>query len=226
MSEFDRYTNDYQTMLHESLSLLGGFNDYYLLQKVNFLKKTTDQTNVHSILDFGCGLGGTTLMLKNAFPESRVVGVDVSELSLEKARQHASGVEFGSISDEVFMASCIGVFDIIYVANVFHHVPPESRISVMDTLKSMLASNGEIFFFEHNPYNPITKWVVSRCKFDENAILLFPRESRLLFEEACLKVQKTKYLLFFPYMFRYFSKLELFLCWLPLGAQYCVRVTK
>ena len=51
MSEFDRYTNDYQAMLNESLSLLGGFNDYYLLQKVNLLKKTTDQTSTQSILD-------------------------------------------------------------------------------------------------------------------------------------------------------------------------------
>jgi len=226
MSEFDRYTNDYQAMLNESLSLLGGFNDYYLLQKVNLLKKTTDQTSTQSILDFGCGLGGTTLMLKNAFPESRVVGMDISELSVDKARQHGPNLEFGCISDKAFMASCEGVFDIIYVANVFHHVPTEKRVVVMDTLRSMLANNGKVFFFEHNPYNPITRWVVSRCKFDKNAILLFPKESRLLFEQAGFKVKKTKYLLFFPYMFRHFSKLESLFGWLPLGAQYCVTATK
>jgi len=226
MSEFDRYTNSYQAMLDESLAPLGGFNAYYLLQKVNLLKNATEQACVQSILDFGCGLGGTTLMLKNAFPESRVVGVDISELSLEKARQHGSNIEFGCTSDEVFMATCMGAFDIIYVANVFHHVSPPDRVSVVETLKSMLANKGKVFFFEHNPYNPITKWVVSRCKFDENAILLSPKESRLLFEKAGFKMEGTTYLLFFPYILRYFSRLEALFGWLPLGAQYCVSSTK
>lgn len=226
MSEFDRYIDDYKTMLDESLAPLGGSNDYYLLQKVNLLKNATEQTSIQSILDFGCGLGGTTLMLKNAFLQSRVVGIDISELSLDKARQHCSSIEFGCTSDKEFMDSCVGAFDIIYVANVFHHVSPEDRISVMESLKLMLTDKGKIFFFEHNPYNPITKWVVSRCKFDESAILLLPKESRLLFKKAGFKIESTKYILFFPYILRYFSKVEIFFGWLPLGAQYCVTATK
>jgi SAM-dependent methyltransferase len=226
MSEFDQYVDDYKVMLDESLGLLGKSNDYYLLQKINFLKNATQQINILSIMDFGCGLGGATCMLKNAFFETRVVGADISELSLEKAREHYASIEFGCTTDKKFIDSCVGAFDIIYVANVFHHILPSDRNSVMESLKFMLREGGKVFLFEHNPLNPLTKWVVSRCKFDKNAILLSPKESRFLFKKAGFKIVDTKYLIFFPYKLRCFSKFEIFLGWLPFGAQYCMTATK
>jgi len=41
MSEFDQYVDDYKVMLDESLGVLGKSNNYYLLQKINFLKNAT-----------------------------------------------------------------------------------------------------------------------------------------------------------------------------------------
>jgi SAM-dependent methyltransferase len=225
MAEFDRYTDDYNVMLDESLAPLGGFDDYYLHRKVALLENSVQKADVRSVLDFGCGLGGTTLMLQKAFTDARVVGVDISEKSIEQAKLHSPGIEFGCISDDVFMASCSGTFDLVYVANVFHHVPLIERTIVMSTMKSMLAPNGKVFFFEHNPYNPITKWVVSRCEFDRDAILLTPRESRSLFERSGFNVDRTMYLLFFPHLLRFLSKIESSLKWLPLGAQYCVAAS-
>ncbi len=226
MSEFDQFAYQYQSILDDSLSLFGGFNDYYLLKKVDLIKKNTKQINIQSILDFGCGLGKTSSMLKNLFIESRVVGMDISELSLNRARQHSPNVEFGCVSDKAFMDSCVNAFDIIYIANVFHHISPEKRSNIINLLKSMLKNNGEIFFFEHNPYNPITRFIVSRCKFDKNAILLSPQESRVLFENAGFNLQKTYYLIFFSYKLRCISNLEFLLSWLPIGAQYSIFLTK
>jgi hypothetical protein len=95
----------------------------------------------------------------------------------------------------------------------------------MNMLKNMLAPNGKVFFFEHNPYNPITRWVVSRCEFDRDAILITPRDSRNLFETSGFNVDSTKYILFFPHMLRFLSKVESSLKWLPFGAQYCVSAS-
>ena len=225
MAEFDRYTNDYDDMLDKSLAPLGGFNDYYLYRKVALLEKSVHKADVRSVLDFGCGLGGTTLMLQKSFPDAHVVGADISEKSIEQARLLGPGIEFGCISDDVFLASCSGTFDLVYVANVFHHVPLIERNFVMSTLKNMLAPNGKVFFFEHNPYNPITKWVVSRCEFDRDEILLTPHESRSLFEASGFNVDSTMYLLFFPHILRFLSKIESSLKWLPFGAQYCVSAS-
>jgi len=177
-------------------------------------------------MDFGCGLGGATCMLKNALFEARVVGTDISELSLEKAREHYASIEFGCTADKKFIESCVGASDIIYVANVFHHILPSDRISVMESLKLMLREDGKVFLFEHNPLNPLTKWVVSRCKFDKNAILLSTKESRFLFKKAGFNIVDTKYLIFFPYILRCFSKIEIFFGWLPFGAHYCMTATK
>jgi SAM-dependent methyltransferase len=225
MAEFDRYTNDYDAMLEESLAPLGGFNDYYLHRKVSLVEIAVKKAGIRSVLDFGCGLGGTTLMLKKAFPDARVVGVDVSRESIEQASLRHSGIEFGCIADDVFIAPYLGTFDLIYIANVFHHVPLSERTIVMNTLRNMLAPNGKIFFFEHNPYNPMTKWIVSRCKFDRDALLLTAKESRYLLEKAGFKVDRTIYLLFFPHVLRALAKIELFITWLPLGAQYCVTAS-
>lgn len=41
------------------------------------------------IADVGCGVGFSTLLMAAAFPESRFVGFDFHEPSIEKARQHA-----------------------------------------------------------------------------------------------------------------------------------------
>jgi SAM-dependent methyltransferase len=226
MAEFDRYANDYKVMLDDSLAPLGGFNDYYLHRKVLLLEKSVKNNGgIQSVLDFGCGLGGTTLMLQKAFADARVVGVDISSNSIEQARLQSPGIEFGCIADDAFMASCWGTFDLVYVANVFHHVPLIERSIVMSTLKKMLAPNGRVFFFEHNPYNPITKWVVARCEFDRDAILLTPHEARSLFEESGFTVDRTMHFLFFPHMLRFLSKIESSLKWLPLGAQYCVAAS-
>ena len=90
MAEFDRYANDYKAMLDKSLAPLGGFNDYYLHRKVELVEKSVQKARIRSVLDFGCGLGGTTLMLQKAFANARVVGVDTSERSVEQASRQSS----------------------------------------------------------------------------------------------------------------------------------------
>ena len=113
-----------------------------------------------------------------------------------------------------------------YVANVFHHVPPAERVKVMRQVAGLLAPGGRLFFFEHNPFNPLTRWVVSRCEFDEDAILLRPAESRSLVRDAGLECARLGYLLFFPPKLGALVRLERALAWLPAGAQYCLEARK
>jgi 2-polyprenyl-3-methyl-5-hydroxy-6-metoxy-1,4-benzoquinol methylase len=42
-----------------------------------------------AVLDAGCGIGWSTIALANAFPNARVVGVDLDEASIEEARVNA-----------------------------------------------------------------------------------------------------------------------------------------
>lgn len=47
-----------------------------------------------SLLDIGCALGDGTNLLKDRFPEARIVGCDISELGIEKASARISSVEY------------------------------------------------------------------------------------------------------------------------------------
>ena len=48
-------------------------------------------------------------------------------------------------------------FDLVFVAGVFHHIPPEERQGAADAVAAHMAPGGSLVVFEHNPYNPVTR---------------------------------------------------------------------
>ena len=225
MSEFDKHAGGYADMLERSLAPIGGFDEYYTRRKVDHVAAAVAGSRPATLLDFGCGIGSTIGLLRGAFPDVRLAGADVSAGSIaEAARRHPA--ERFHLLDEGFARSHRDAFDVVYVANVFHHVPPAQRDAVMRQVSGLLAPGGRLFFFEHNPFNPLTRWVVSRCEFDEDAILLRPAEARALARQAGLEIVRLSYLLFFPPKLGAFVRLERGLGWLPAGAQYCLEARK
>ncbi len=77
------------------------------------------------ILDFGCGTGTLTCMLKRRFPEAEVFGLDVDADILQQARQKgdreglAIGWLHGSVSDH---SEGLAPVDRIVSSLVFHHL--------------------------------------------------------------------------------------------------------
>jgi hypothetical protein len=80
--------------------------------------------------------------------------------------------------------------------------------------------------FEHNPLNPLTRYAVSRCELDEDAVLLGARAVRELLAGAGLAVGERAHLLFFPWAGGPWRWLEGKLRGVPLGAQYFVAGEK
>ncbi len=72
-----------------------------------------------------------------------------------------------------------GSFDIVTISAVLHHVPVEERQAVYAELGRVLKPGGRIYVFEHNPRNPLVRYVIARTPIDANAILLDAREVRL-----------------------------------------------
>ena len=71
-----------------------------------------------------------------------------------------------------------GSFDIVTISAVLHHVPVAERAAVYAELGRVLKPGGRIYVFEHNPRNPLVRYVIARTPIDENAILLDEREVR------------------------------------------------
>ena len=220
--DFDKYTDNYNQLLRESTGFFSKNDAYFARYKVELMKSRLGRP-VKKILEYGCGIGRNIPFLREAFPQSEVVGTDLSRASLEIARQGQPDVEFLDESDG---ASNLGLFDLIFVAGVYHHVPIIERAHVSNLLYKRLHQSGDLFVFEHNPYNPVTRRIVSNCPYDDDAVLLSPKELKGYLVSEGFRYHRTEYCLFVPPSFTRLAWLEPRLGWLPLGGQYFVHVSK
>ncbi len=124
-----------------------------------------------------------------------------------------------------------GEFDLAYCNGVFHHIAPGQRLEALALIHGALCAGGLFSFWENNPWSPATRYVMSRCAFDRDAILLSPPEARALLRRGGFQILRTDFRFIFPRVLRAFRPIEDALYRLPLGAQYQVlcraeRVTR
>lgn len=220
--DFDEYAEKYDILLQNRLHFFDEA-DYFAEYKVrivrNYIKK-----NPKKILEYGCGIGRNLRPLSSFFPGAEIYGCDISEKSLQKALRDNPTAHFLVLGNDV--PSFHEEFDLIFVANVFHHIPPEAWKDTMFLLSEWIERDGEIFIFEHNPYNPVTRYLVNTCPFDEDAILLKPGAMETLLLKSGFRIVSMKYILFFPSSLKKLRFLEKHLIHLPLGGQYVVQAIK
>jgi len=219
--DFDDYSANYDELLHQSTKLYAEDSEYFAKYKVDLVRQNT-RSPVRCVLEYGCGTGRNIGYLQEAFPDAKIVGTDVSAESLRLARANNPGAEFELERPDLDL----GRFDLIFIASVFHHIPPTERLAVMKSLATRLAPGGSIDVFEHNPFNPVTRKIVNDCPFDADAVLLKPEELRRLFRHAGIRLEDVSYCLFVPPRLSWLIPLEKYLKWLPLGGQYWIRGTR
>lgn len=223
LPEFDQYATRYQADLNQSIPSAFAEDSYFAEYKIRYISRRIGSNHPTRLLDFGCGIGRSLSLLNKQFPNAELWGYDVSSQSVELASQQYLGIaHLTSNLDDLPIAG----FDIIFTANVFHHIPLTERIEALIRCKRLLSNSGRIFLFEHNPFNPVTRLIFERCPFDKGAVMLKQREALSLAEKAGLKVVRSDYTLFFPHQLSFLRPMEQLLGWLPLGAQYCVEMAK
>jgi 2-polyprenyl-3-methyl-5-hydroxy-6-metoxy-1,4-benzoquinol methylase len=218
---FDKYAHNYNEVLQNSLAGYGKNISYYARHKsIVISQNLTAQPK--TILDFGCGIGRNIEFLKQYFPSAEVTGYDVSPESVEVAKKYNPLTQF---YDKTNVRELESKVDIILIACVFHHIPPANRAKVMGLAKDLLSDTGEIFVFEHNPFNPLTRHIVKNCPLDKDAVLLKPSEVKALAYANSLLVTKQGYTLYLPAALKFLQPAEQLLTRLPLGTQYFVRAS-
>jgi SAM-dependent methyltransferase len=219
--DFDDYSERYDELMKKRLGFFEKDEGYFARYKIELVRRLL-HTRPRRILEYGCGIGRNMGHLGRIFPDSEIYGCDISKKSIEVAHRKNPGAFFFIAGENPPVPS----FDLVIVANVLHHVPPPERRTVVGGQVRLLAAQGCIFVFEHNPYNPLTRRIVNTCPFDKDAVLLEPGESRRLLEDAGASVERLGYCLFFPGFMRGIRRLERILAWLPLGGQYYVEAKK
>lgn len=225
VAEFDSYAHDYEALHAESVSASGFpvsyFDEYKIKEVARHLARIGWRDRAIKFLNFGCGIGKTERYARAELPNADIYGVDVSEKSIELAR--ARNCDLDGVSFAVFDGRTLPFdarFDVVFVANVFHHVPRAEHVELLRLLRGALRPGGLLFLFEHNPLNPLTRKTVRACAFDEGAVLLAPWYTRAILKESGFIETTLRFTLFFPAALRALIPFEKYLRKVPLGAQY------
>lgn len=180
------------------------------------------------VLDFGCGIGDSTPLLRDILGAAHVVGVDPSAASIEhgrKAQAHEANVTLLT-SAQLESAEHESAFDVAYANGVFHHIPVAERVNAARSVWRALAPGGRMFLWENHAGHPGTRFIMFRCEFDDDAIPVWPHQARSLLERAGFVVEATEYRFLFPRALSFLRPLEKRLLRLPIGAQYVVVARK
>jgi SAM-dependent methyltransferase len=223
MSAFDEYRDTYRDALRRAISFASSDVDFFTEAKaralLDVIRRLLGNPAEVRVLDVGCGPGETDAYLVPHV--RRLHGVDVSEGILEAARARNPGVVYTAY-DGGRLPFDDARFDLAFAICVLHHIPPAQWQPFVDDMSRTVRPGGVIAIAEHNPFNPLTRLVVHRCEFDDDAVLLRRRTVEALQREAGAKAVESRYILFFPWRSRLLTRAENGLRSLPLGAQYVV----
>jgi SAM-dependent methyltransferase len=225
-AHFDEYSDKYDSALAESLSVTGEDKDFFARGRASFvatcLKK--EKAQLVSVMDYGCGIGSTTPHLLDLLGAESAIGMDVSSKCLDVAREKFGSPQITFLPVDQFIP--YGEIDVAYTSGVFHHIKEEQRRPAVDLIYRALRPGGYLAFWENNPWNPGTRYVMSRCEFDDDAITLSPPQARKLLRSSGFEIIRTDYLFIFPRALSWFRGIEPLVSGLPLGGQFQVLCRK
>lgn len=152
-----------------SANIYGKFENERMQPSIDLVNRI-EMKKAGRIIDIGCGSGMSTLPLRKRFTESEIVGIDLSENMLKKARELMSDVTWirRDCSKKI---DDLGTFDIVF-SNAFLQWLQNQEEFIMNT-KELLNDNGlfaiQIPCFEEMAISKIIKDVAK--EFDKKNVL-------------------------------------------------------
>jgi ubiquinone/menaquinone biosynthesis C-methylase UbiE len=109
------------------------------------------QSHPRRILDLGCGTGSTTVLLKQAFPNAEVIGLDLSPYMLVMAERKARDAHL-DIRFRHGLAEATGFvdtsFDLVTASLLFHELPTTVSQAVLREAQRLLSVGGELLILD------------------------------------------------------------------------------
>ena len=224
VAEFDHYATNYHAALEKGVSVSGENAAWFARRRIEHLADCLKRWDLRprTVLDFGCGTGTAVPLLLELLDADRVIGVDVSEDSLEVARVECSELAASFLTPQELTERV----DLAYCNGVFHHIPPNQRDAAMRTVADALNPGGFFSAWDNNPWSPAARYVMSRIPFDRDAIMLFASAMIKHGRQAGFTATNTSWHFIFPRSLAWLRPLEPKLQRLPCGAQYHVLFQK
>lgn len=222
-TDYDRYRERYRRELDRAVSFSGATHEFFTRAKAEELMRVAqghlgDPAQLDA-LDVGCGIGLTDRHLAGRFRS--LTGTDVAPGVLETAATRNPGVRY-ELAERGRLPFDDDAFDLVFAVCVVQVVPRQERPQFVAELSRVARPGGLVVIFEHNPYNLLTRLVVRRCEFGEDARMLTQTEASRLLEKNSLQPIDRGFILLMPSRRNRVLALERLLRRMPLGAQYYV----
>jgi SAM-dependent methyltransferase len=226
MVDFDQFSSDYDTALAEGLSVTGEDKHYFARVRLAWLARGLAKFPVRakSLIDYGCGTGTSAPLFFELLGAEEIIGLDTSVNSLAVARKTHNTPRTKFYHPDEYQPC--GQIDLTFCNGVFHHIPPEERAGAVSYIYRCLRPGGIFAIWENNPWNPGTRYVMSRVPFDRDAVMLSHLEMRRIVKECGFEALRTDFLFIFPRALKFLRWIEPLLSSLPLGGQYQVLCRK
>jgi ubiquinone/menaquinone biosynthesis C-methylase UbiE len=117
------------------------------------------------VLDFGCGTGTLTIMMKKAKPGSVVTGIDVDPEVLEIARGKArrERADIGLVEyDGVALPFADGSIDKVVTSLVLHHLSTAQKLAAFGEIYRVLRQGGELHILDFGVQKSGTMKILAR----------------------------------------------------------------
>lgn len=109
-----------------------------------------------AIADIGCGYGWSTVALARAYPDARVVGLDVDGPSVEHARANAVAAGVGNVEMVHSAGEDLegGPYDVVFLFECLHDVP--HPVEVLAAVRRSLADGGIVVVMDEATADELT----------------------------------------------------------------------
>jgi SAM-dependent methyltransferase len=227
-AEFDKYSIDYNAGNDVFIKRISGRDQLqFLMPKVRLIQDIFSglESPLSNVLDFGCGTGDMLYLLQKEKPDWNVLGIDVSNGMLEKAKKNypEMAAKFLKV-DNGRESEIVGEskFDLVVSTCVFHHISPIEWRDTMRRIRSLLRPGSHFLLIEHNPWNPVTRWIVANAAIDKNAVLISLKKSYQLLKNSGYEVSGVRNFMFLPPRFSFAAFVDNVARKLPFGGQYAI----
>jgi ubiquinone/menaquinone biosynthesis C-methylase UbiE len=111
------------------------------------------QGQPRKILDLGCGTGASTFLLRKAFPDAAITGLDLSPYMLAIAKYKTNQLDY-QIEWLHGLAEATNLdnnsFDVVTASLLFHETPPEITQAILQECFRLLIPGGQIVILDGN----------------------------------------------------------------------------
>lgn len=115
--------------------------------------------NPARILEVGCGEGAMSERLFAAYPNAILTAIDVTPNIGRLYRGPINRVRFIRCEAQEIAAIETGLFDLIVLCDVLHHVAPKDRRALLDAIAATLSPGGSLIFKDWEKSNTPIHWL-------------------------------------------------------------------